>query len=220
MRYGFWLPVFLLLSTTSSLVAQTYKIEISEGKLDPGGLPLTGATMCLEGPLKSCYKMPELKNDSATYQFGLEPHAKPLPQAQSETWFLFDAMFSGGGSGTLTRYAILRIEDGNLVNLLPEVSLTNAGEQTIWINPKLSPYPIFVTADFDWDMVAGETHFARHHFFVSVWLLDPKRTLYTKVLTYRTAKKYDSLDNTDTISVITPEHAEILRRLASMNPKP
>ncbi len=134
---------------------------------------------------------------------------------------MFNATFSGGGSGTLTRYTILRAEGGHVVNLLPDkVALTNASEHAIWTNIKLSPYPILVTADFDWDFDAGETHFARHHYFVSAWRFDSENNLYEKAFVYRTAKKYDSLDDADTINVIAPEHAEILRRLASLNPGP
>jgi hypothetical protein len=212
---------FLLLATLlASALAQSPMFTLIAGKTDADGFPLTGASFCLESAKGDCFQMPDLRNSDVTYQFGLEPHARNLPQTGTTPWFLFDAMFSGGGSGTLTRYAILSTDNGHIVNLLPDVALTNASEYAIWTNLKLSPYPIVVTADFDWDMAAGETHFAKHHYFVSVWRFDPKRNVYIKALTYRTAKKYDSLDDADTINVIAPERPEILRRLTNLIPNP
>jgi hypothetical protein len=205
---------FLLLTALMApALAQSSPFSLIAGKTDADGFPLTGASFCLESTKRACFQMPNLRNSDVTYQFGLEPHARALPQTGAKTWFLFDAMFSGGGSGTLTRYAILGKDNDHIVNLLPDVALTNASEYAIWTNVNLSPYPILVTADFDWDMAAGETHFARHHYFVSVWRFNSKQNLYAKALTYRTAKKYDSLDDADTINVIAPERAEILRRL-------
>ena len=213
---------FLLLTMfTVSALAQARKLTLSAGKTDADGFPLTGASFCLESPQTLCYQMPDLKNGDVTYQFGLEPHAEVLPQAKAGPWFLFSATFSGGGSGTLTRYTILCTEVSHIVNLLPDnVALTNASEHAIWTNIELSPYPILVTADFDWDFDAGETHFARHHYFVNAWRFDPKKNLYEKAFAYRTAKKYDSLDDADTINVIDPERPEILRRLAALNSNP
>ena len=212
---------FLLFATLlASALAQSPKFTLIAGKTDADGFPLIGASFCLESAKRACFQMPDLRNSDVTYQFGLEPHARALPQTGARTWFLFDAMFSGGGSGTLTRYAILGADNGHIVNVLPDVALTNASEYAIWTNLKLSPYPILVTADFDWDIASGETHFAKHHYFVSVWRFNSKRNLYTKALSYRTAKKYDSLDDADTINVIAPEHPEILRRLTTLTTNP
>ena len=64
-----------------------------------------------------------------------------------------------------------------------------------------------MTADARWE--TGETHFAPHHFDITVYKLKADRRSYTKVRTYRTAAKYPSLDDVDTINVIGPEMAEI-----------
>lgn len=133
---------------------------------------------------------------------------------------MFSAMFSGGGSGTLTRFAILRMDGTHISNLLPNVALTNNSDNAVWNEPDLSPFPLFVDADYIWNFKAGETHFSKHFFAVEVWRFDPSKDHYVRALTYKTAKRYNGLDAADTINVITPERSEILRRLKSLNRKP
>ena len=102
--------------------------------------------------------------------------------------------------------------------MLSDVALTNVSDHAVWNEPTISPYPIFVTADFVWNFAAGETHFSKHYFTVDVWQYDQKKKLYTRVTSYRTARRYDGGDSVGTVSVISPERAEILRHLAALNP--
>jgi hypothetical protein len=154
------------------------------------------------------------------YQFGLEPHWKLLPALNGATWLLFSATFSGGGSGTLTRYAILRPEENRFINLLPDFALTNQSDEAIWNEPALSPYPLLIAADFIWDFDAGETHFSRHRFAVEAWRFDISQDRYVLAFSYKTMKKYLGLDESDSANVIKPERAEILRRLVALQHHP
>jgi hypothetical protein len=88
------------------------------------------------------------------------------------SWVFFSATFSAGGSGTLTRLAILEYQSGEgksgaLVNLLPYVGLTNVSQHALWTVPNASPYPLLIVADFIWG--SGETHFPPHHYAVEAW---------------------------------------------------
>ena len=47
-----------------------------------------------------------------------------------------------------------------LINLLPNVRVTNQSEYHFWNLPALSAMPVLVTADFVWS--EGETHFSQH----------------------------------------------------------
>ena len=151
------------------------------------------------------------------YQFGLEPTMKRLPLEGGGSWLLFSAMFSGGGSGTLTRYAILRMDGSQIINLLPDVALTNNSDNAVWNEPDLSSFPLFVDADYIWNFKAGETHFSKHFFAVEVWRFDPSKDRYVRALRYKTNKRYNGLDAADSVNVITPERPEILRRLSLQN---
>jgi hypothetical protein len=72
-------------------------------------------------------------SDSVVYEFGLDPVSKRLPLPGGGALVFFSAQFSGGGSGTLDRLAILRYEiDGKIVNLLPFVGVTNQSDRTVW----------------------------------------------------------------------------------------
>lgn len=74
-----------------------------------------------------------------------------------------------------------------------------------------------MTADYDW--MEGETHFARHFYEVSVYRFDRSVDRYSRVLKYRTAEKYASLDEVDVVRVIEPERREIMWRFKVI-PKP
>ncbi len=90
-------------------------------------------------------------------------------------------MFSGGGSGTLTRYAVLREDCAGPVTHLDAHSIVQAkltlhgldGAHAVWNEPEISPYPLLVTADFIWDFDAGETHFSQHRFTIAAWRYNP-----------------------------------------------
>jgi hypothetical protein len=226
MKITFVLGMALLMAQTISsgqtihaLAYATFpRFEVAEGKLDENGFPTSGAKLCLAGEKSICYQMPShmpLGSRQVTYDFGLEPRAKILPLTDGGSWALFSAMFSGGGSGTLTRLAILRYQSGEgnsgvLVNLLPYISVTNVSEHVMWSIPSVSPYPVLVKADFIWG--SGETHFAPHYYTIEAWRFDTATDHYKKAFSYRTSKKYEGGDSRP-IAVLGPERAEIVRRL-------
>jgi hypothetical protein len=122
-----------------------------------------------------------------------------------------------GGSGTLTRLAILRYQSGEgnsgaLVNLLPYIGVTNVNEHAMWEIPSISPYPVLVYADFIWS--SGEAHFTPHRYTIEAWRFDKRTDRYRKVASYRTSKKYEGGDS-GPVSVLGSERAEILRRLST-----
>jgi hypothetical protein len=122
-----------------SMLAATFPpFRVAEGQLDQDGFPISGAMLCLVVSKDGCYQMPSRTSGGSgrvTYDFGLAPHAKILPLTNGGSWAFFSAMFSAGGSGTLTRSAILRYsggKDGALINLLPYVGVTNVSEHATW----------------------------------------------------------------------------------------
>jgi hypothetical protein len=196
------------------------RFTVRKGQVDQDGFPISGAKLCLADTKNICYQMPShTAEDSGrvTYEFGLEPHAKILPLTDEGSWVFFSAEFSAGGSGTLTRLAILRYQNGegkgdHLINLLPYIGVTNVSEHAMWTIPSASPYPVLVDAEFIWGN--GETHFARHYYTVEAWRFDTTTDRYSRVVSYRTLKKYEGGDS-GPISVLGPERVEILRRLST-----
>jgi hypothetical protein len=205
-----------------SMSAATFPpFAVAEGQLDQDGFPISGAKLCLVVSKDRCYQMPSHTSGGSgrvTYDFGLAPHAKILPLRNGGSWAFFSAMFSGGGSGTLTRLAILRYQGGGegkvgvFINLLPYVAVTNVSEHAVWTVPSASPYPVLVHADFVWG--SGETHFAPHYYAVDAWRFDTASDRYKKAVSYRTSKKYEGGDS-GPVSVLGPERAEILRHLST-----
>jgi hypothetical protein len=195
------------------------RFKVAEGQMDENGFPTSGAKLCLADEKNVCYQMPSHTlqgSNQLTYDFGLEPHARILSLTNGGSWVFFSAMFSAGGSGTLTRLAILRYQPddhgGALINLLPYDGVTDESEHAIWTVPSVSSHPILVHADFIWG--SGEIHFGPHYYQVEAWRFDTATGRYTKAVSYRTSKKYDGGDSVP-ISVLGPERAEILSRLST-----
>jgi len=200
--------------TTSTPVAEFPRFRLIRGNVDSDGLPISGAKLCLLKLTDNCYVMPSntASSGSVAYEFGLDPLSERLILKEGGSLVFFWSRFSGGGSGTLDRLAILRYEPGGkIVNLLPYVCATNQSDRAIWNVPKASNFPVLLTADFDW--MDGETHFSPHFYFVNAYRFDAQRDRYTKVFSYRTSKKYPGLDNAEHIRVLEPERAEILKLL-------
>ena len=193
------------------------KFTLQQGRVDRDGLPLSGASLCVLPAARPCFAMPPHTEDDGskvTFDFGLDPRAERFPMTGGASVVFFSAEFSGGGSGTLDRLAMLRSNaDGTLTNLLPYVAVTNVSDRALWRLPTISPYPVLVLADFIWNFEAGETHFSQHFFNVEVYRFDSATDRYLKALSYKTAKKYDGGDGGDRIRVLAPERPEILRRL-------
>jgi hypothetical protein len=207
-------PILWLLLVLAPALGHAQQFKLVPGETDADGTPLTGAKVCLNGPLYTCYPMSSLTRGDMTYQFGLDPHATAIATPGPGPWLLFDATFSGGGSGTLTKFEIIRSEGTYLVGVLSGVALTNVSDFKIWHEPSISPYPLVVSADFVWGK--GETHFARHFYVVEVRRYDPVEREYMRVLSYRTSRKYSGGDSTP-IRVIAPERVHILRRLRALH---
>jgi hypothetical protein len=151
-------------------------------------------------------------SDSLVYEFGLEPRSEQLPLLDGGSFVFFWSQFSGGGSGTLDRLAILRYEpDRKIINLLPFVGVTNQSDRAVWQIEKVSRFPILMTADFYW--MEGETHFADHFYTIDAYLFDAEKGRYVRAFSYRTSKKYPGLDKVDQIHVLGAERAEIMKKL-------
>jgi hypothetical protein len=186
-----------------------------DGKLDSDGLPLSGVKLCVLPDRAPCFEMPPAPlphSSKALYQFGLNPRSERLPIASGGSWVFFSGMFSGGGSGMLERVAVLRVgANGKIENLMPTVTETEMADRAMWNVPQVSPYPLFVRADYVWGK--GEDHFGQHFFDVDAWAFDPAANQYAKRFSYRTSKRYDRGEGGD--HVLSAERAEILRRLAA-----
>jgi hypothetical protein len=194
--------------------------KLLSGATDPDGLPTSGAKLCLLKAAGTCFQMPSNNGYSAstvTYEYGLEPMAEKLPLKGGGSLVFFSSQYSGGGSGTLDSLASLRYEpDGQIVNLLPYIGVTNQSDRAVWQIASVSDFPLLVTADFYW--MEGETHFSEHEYTVSAYRFDAGKGRYVKALSYRTSRRYPGLDEVDRIHVLNSERTQILRRLeASSN---
>jgi hypothetical protein len=98
-----------------------------------------------------------------------------------------------------------------LRNLLPDITFGDQSEYHFWSVPSVSDMPLLVIADAAWG--AGETHFAKHRFMVTVYVYDPTPHYYGIRDTYLTSGKYPSFDQVDVINVLEPEREEIQERL-------
>ncbi|WP_188552229.1 hypothetical protein [Edaphobacter dinghuensis] len=219
------LGIILATMVTGFAVGQTYNrspsrpfpnFTVQKGQVDQDGFPISGAKLCISRRPGICYQMPShTAMGNVTYEFGLDPHSERISAIEGNSWIFFSAMFSAGGSGTLTRFAMLRYEEDNggasITNLLPYTGATDESEHAIWRISSVSKYPILVEADFIWGQ--GETHFDSPHFYTAeTWTFDPKSDRYAKTLSYKTSKKYSGGDSTP-IQVLESERRTILQRL-------
>ncbi|MGA3082053.1 MAG: hypothetical protein ABSD44_11800 [Terracidiphilus sp.] len=140
----------------------------------------------------------------------MEPNAKVVGHLDGKELTLFTAMFSGCGSGTLTHFSLLTVRDGEFVNLLPKVELTNVSEFKLWNLPQFSNLPIFVTADLIWR--TGETHFERHRYEIEVYVFDSKSHVYVERVHFDTKRKYSGGD-ADVVNALEGERPIILVKL-------
>jgi hypothetical protein len=211
-----------LLMLCGSAVSCYPQYRIIPGKVDVDGFPTSSASICLGGTgNKHCY-VPS----SEKYVFALDPKAQDVAKHNGKNLVLFTATFSGGGSGTLTSFALLEEQAGELVDLLPTVQLTNQSEYRLWNLPSVSGLPVLVTADFIWDFDAAqksdftqETHFAAHRYAIRVYLFDAASGHYLQKVHYDTNEKYPGLDDVDQIKVLDSERQRILDALRPEPPK-
>ena len=172
------------------------RYEILNGSLDADGFPTGNARLCIVGS-HQCYDLTE-HDRSKQSPFGLHPVAREIALPSGANLVLFTATFSGGGSGSLDGIALLEDQrDGKIVDLTPNVSMTEQGEMKIWNEPSISSMPLMVVADFVWSK--GETHFAAHKFEIRSLVFDQSSNRYVVRDKYLTAHKYPSLDEADGI---------------------
>lgn len=187
------------------------QFQVTPGETGADGCaPATPARICFRGTdTPRCYSPTSDKN----YIFGLEPYAKTVGQLDGQPLVLFTAMFSGCGSGTLTDVSLLTFRKGNLVNLLPEVRISNQSDQKFWSLPQISDLPVLAMADFIWDFKAEETHFSFHRYLITAFVFDPESGKYLQRVRYETVKKYPGLDETNSIQVLNAEKSAIVAKL-------
>jgi hypothetical protein len=203
------LPPVTSAQRTQVRVSNFPAYKVYSGTLDGDGLPTSGARLCLDAKVTSCYTLLEKRNDM---QFGLEPKTRKVSVQGGGSLVLFSGTFSGGGSGTLDELALLQYEqDQTLWNVLPVVQLTEQSDHAVWQLSSVSSMPVLLTADFVWGK--NETHFEPHHFEVRAYLYDSAKQIYVEKMSYQTSRRYPSLDQVSQIKVLVPEQSEILRRL-------
>lgn len=200
--------VVSLLAAVAAGQAAPYRIV--NGQTDSGGFPTTSAKLCIRsGTGDQCYSPPS--PEWPLPPFGLNATAKDLKLATGTVLIVFTAESSSGGSGSLTSIALLENRNGQLINLLPNVRVTNQSEYHFWSLPAFSAMPVLVTADFVWG--SGETHFSQHHYRITSYVYDKQAGRYVQRDQYVTEKKYAGLDDGDDINVLAAERADIIRRL-------
>jgi hypothetical protein len=204
-----WRIFHLSLACLCALVCHA-QYHVIPGDTDADGCSGTKPARICTGSTSSdhCYAPPSEK----LYTFGLEPKAIPAGQINGQPLILFSAMFSGCGSGTLTDYSLLAIQNGEFVKLSPKIQLTNQSEYKLWHLPQISPLPILVTADFLWDFKT-ETHFSQHRYAIHAYVFDQGAGKYLECFRFETTKKYPGLDDAEKLNVLESEKPTILERL-------
>jgi hypothetical protein len=197
-----------VVATNLSVIAQTSPAyQVHPGKTDSDGFPITPAQLCfVPESSEHCYTPPEQDPP-----FGLDPKSEPIQLTNGAQMLLFTAESSAGGSGSLTIFALIVDRNGQALNLLPKVALTNQSEYAFWSLPEVSAMPVFVTADFLW--ADGETHFSSHQYRVRAYVYDKQAGRYVERAQFVTAKRYPGLDEVDKIRVLEPEKPELLAKL-------
>jgi hypothetical protein len=195
--------------------------HVMPGKSDPANtadcLPQKPASICLGATgMEHCYALPNDKD----FIFGLEPRAIPVGQLDGLELTLFTAMYLGCGSGTVTKFALLTVRNGEFVNLLPSVELSNQSDYKLWSLPELSNLPVLVTADFIWanadikkSNFIEETHSAPHRYRMNAYVYDEKSSRYLLKVHFDTAKMYSGIQDAEEINIVDAEKTVILGKL-------
>lgn len=223
-RYAMPLLTLAVFTIAAASSAQTNARSVSdfppfilhEGANDEDGLPASNARLCLSNGPRTCFSLSSLRPDKKykdlVFDFGLFPKAQRVPLHSGGSLVLFSAD-CGGGSGSSTRFALLRYEqDGSLRDLLPELMLTNQSDHALWDVPAVSDMPLLVTADFIWEGLEG--HYGPHFYEIRVYRYNPGTGKYAEILKYQTSHKYRGFDNFDNpFPLLKYEKSSILRKL-------
>ena len=197
------LLLLLLIDTSAQSVPKFMGREITivdPGQKEDGFEPKGPASVCLEGPPeRQCYTTPQ--------GYGNNPTVAVVQLQKDVPTLLFSAQ-SGGVSGFLIQFALLRPGAGkDLQNFFfPDMSVSNQSQHAFWSNPAISQAQIFVTADFVWG--PDESHYEPHRYIISAYTIFENR--YYLEDRYMTARKYDLDANAD---ILNSEKQEILARL-------
>jgi hypothetical protein len=171
-------------------------------------IPLGPAIVCVAFvPTPQCYTPPK-----ENPPFGADPKVKVVQLKPGRDALLFQVRATAGGSGSKNLLALLEPGKGkNLSNLLLDVTFGDQSEHHFMNVATISDMPLLAIADASWG--AGETHFSKHRFMVTVYSYDPALNYYGLRDKFLTSAKYPSFDEVDVINVLEPEREEILARL-------
>jgi hypothetical protein len=205
--------VIMAIGVSASLAGAQYRVV--PGRVNSDGFPTTPASVCLSDTgTAHCYTPPEYDKNSP---FGLDPRTETIGHLDGKNLTLFTARFSAANGNDATNYALLMERDGEFVNLLPKMQLTNQSDFQIWNLLEFSDMPMLLTADFIWDPYGshaeGDTRFGNHQYTIHVLIFDHTTGRYVERIQYVTEKYYRGLDALDSIRIIDPEKKKILLRL-------
>jgi len=167
-------------------VGQFPSFTVRPGKKDADGLPTSNAGLCVNGGTQ-CFALPTKQPDTQTkYFFGLEPKAERVTIDPADSVIFFSGTFSGGGSGILESFALLKYDNRKkIVNILPPINLVDGGDRKIWRLPHVSSMPVVVFAEHIW--AEAEAHYGDHLWTISAYVFDSKSEHYAKQTEYITA---------------------------------
>lgn len=125
---------------------------------------------------------------------------------------LFVARNTSFVAGFLTHVSIWSYDDAQQTfkKILPSARITEQGEYKVIPLAKDGTEGLFIKADYIWG--EEETRLARHRYGIEAYRLG-KDGVYQSVAKYETQKKYNSLDDADSIDVIQHELINILNRI-------
>ena len=179
---------------------------VDPGQEADGFEPKGPASVCVEGPpQRQCYTTPR--------GFGNNPKVAVV-QLQKDMSALFFSAGSGGVSGSLIHFALLRPGSGNdLQNLFgSDTSVSNQSQQAFWSDSTISEAQIFVTANYVWG--PDEAHYGEHRYIISAYVRRPSSIVddlyYYLEDRYMTVRRYDLDAGAD---ILASEKQEILARL-------
>ena len=207
-RYSLCLVSLILL--VSNAFAQT-PFHLIPGSVDSTACqPLSPARICLGSTeTDRCYTPPGSKENI----FALDPAANQIGSVDGNPLIIFKADFSRCGNGLLSDYSLLTLRNGQWINLLPTIRLSDQSQHNLWNLPNISPQPILVTADFIWNMDRHETREGLHNYLIQAFVYDPAKGHYKEALRYTTSKRYPGTDLADAPGILAMEKPVLLKKL-------
>lgn len=162
------------------------KYYFSDGeKTADGNDWATPAKLCMEsGGAGRCY-LSKVKD----YNYGNDASAKEITLPGGSKLLLFTANNYTTGNTSSTTVALLANRDGQLSNLLPEI--TNSDEYRFWTLPEVSNMPVFVSSSYFWDMSdPTECHACPHRVQIASYVYNKDANCYVEYDEFRTPTKH------------------------------